>query len=103
MVITTGNAPPVADAGDDRTAVVNTLVTLDGTGSSDINGDPLTYSWSFVQRPQGSNATLSSSTAVMPTFTPDLPGLYRLRLDRQRRQGQQPAGRGADHHPGATQ
>ena len=80
VIITTGNAPPVADAGDDQTAVVNQLVTLDGSGSSDINGDPLTYSWSFVSRPTGSNSTLSSSTAVMPTFTPDRAGIYRLRL-----------------------
>ena len=42
------------------------LVTLDGTGSSDPNGDSLTYSWTQTAGPA---VTLSSSTVVSPTFT----------------------------------
>ncbi len=40
---------PFADAGPDRTAECTfplTAVTLDGTASSDVQGDPLTFSWS---------------------------------------------------------
>jgi hypothetical protein len=68
------NSPPVADAGLDQTTLVGDMVTLDGSGSSDMDGDSLTYSWFFTSRPAGSTATLSNPTAVNPTFTVDKPG-----------------------------
>lgn len=39
------NDPPVADAGDDRDARPEERIRLDGTGSSDPNGDELEYDW----------------------------------------------------------
>ena len=43
------NDPPVADAGDDQTVECaspgGTSVTLDGSGSTDIDEDTLTYTW----------------------------------------------------------
>ncbi len=76
---TTNNAP-VANAGSDQNVSTGSLVTLDGSGSSDADGDTLTYSWSFTSRPEGSKATLSNSTAVNPTYTADVAGSYILRL-----------------------
>jgi hypothetical protein len=74
------NQPPISIAGLDQSATVNTLVTLDGTGSSDPDNNlPLTYVWS-MSAPTGSTATLSSTTAANPTFTPDVAGDYNIAL-----------------------
>jgi len=78
--ITTQNSPPVADAGPDQTVFVGDTVQLDGSGSSDVDGDLLAFTWTFVSRPIGSNAVISDNTAVMPTFVVDAPGTYVLQL-----------------------
>jgi uncharacterized protein involved in type VI secretion and phage assembly len=70
------NAAPIANAGTAQSVVAGSTVTLDGSTSSDANGDTLTYYWSLTSRPAGSSATLSSTTAVRPTFTADLSGNY---------------------------
>ena len=78
--ISTVNTPPVANAGPDQTAFVTQTVTLDGSKSSDVDGDPLTFFWSFVSRPAGSSATLSDPTAVKPAFIVDAEGTYVVQL-----------------------
>lgn len=80
LTITTSNSAPQANAGPDQTVMRNTTVTLDGGGSSDVDGDPLSYQWGFVALPAGSAAALSDATVVRPSFRVDLAGEYRLRL-----------------------
>src|SRR5688572_17904996 len=59
ITVANGNLPPVANAGSDQTVTTGQLVTLNGSRSTDPNGDPLTYSWCVKGRPVGSNATLN--------------------------------------------
>jgi K319-like protein len=81
VIITSNNVRPVANAGPDQGGkALGSLVTLDGSASSDANGDPLTYSWSLTSRPAGSDAVLANPTNVKPTFTVDLTGTYVAQL-----------------------
>ena len=80
VTITTQNSKPVADAGPDQTVFVTNTVQLDGSGSTDVDGDPLTHAWALVSTPAGSTATVSDSQAVMPSFGVDLPGSYVVQL-----------------------
>ena len=74
------NTPPVANAGPNQKVLPGTLVKLDGIGSSDADGDPLTFKWTLTTKPAGSAAVLSSATARNPTFTADLAGSYVVKL-----------------------
>ena len=80
VTITTLNSPPVANAGPDQKINVGQTVQLDGSGSTDVDGDTLTYAWSMLSTPAGSNATISNPTSVKPTFYADLIGTYIVQL-----------------------
>ncbi len=80
MQVSTENSAPVADAGPDATAFVGDTVSLDGSGSYDVDGDPLEYLWHFVSRPPVSEAVLLDGGTVSPRFQVDASGEYVLRL-----------------------
>jgi PKD domain len=71
---------PIANAGSSQSAVVGETVTLNGSGSTDSDGEPLTYQWSVVSAPSGSKAAISTPTAEIASFVPDLPGTYVVQL-----------------------
>ena len=72
------NQPPIASAGSHVNIGERTLVTLDGSGSSDPDGDTLSYSWTQIGEP---SVTLSNSDTASPTFTaPDVTGKTLLNI-----------------------
>ncbi|MHC4498455.1 MAG: PKD domain-containing protein, partial [Planctomycetota bacterium] len=80
VTVTVVNDPPVAVAGRDRSVKPGTEITLDGSGSFDPNGAPITYNWSFVSIPNDSAAVLDDPTSVAPSFTADVEGKYIAQL-----------------------
>ena len=55
----------MADAGPDQSVKTLSLVTLEGTGSSDPQGDPLTFLWTQTEGP---TVNLSDPTSSTPSF-----------------------------------
>ncbi len=53
---------------------------LDGSHSTDVDGDLLTYRWMVVSAPDFSAAQLTDAASAMASFMPDLVGSYRLVL-----------------------
>ncbi|WP_073563966.1 M36 family metallopeptidase [Archangium sp. Cb G35] len=62
----TSSCTPLADAGDDQTVFSSNEVLLDGSRSSDSNGDTLTYSWVQTSGPE---VTLQAADSVHSRFT----------------------------------
>ena len=74
------NTAPVASAGAAESVVVNAVVTLDGSRSSDVNGDALSYIWTLTDKPAGSTVALANATSAKATFTADVAGVYTATL-----------------------
>lgn len=79
------NLPPTASALESVSGATSTSVRVDelvgvlGGGSTDPEGDPLTWSWSLAGPPE-SAAVLADPTAENALFSPDVAGTYTVTL-----------------------
>jgi hypothetical protein len=76
----TGAREPVAFPGRDRRVVRGAVVKLDGSASFAADSSPLSWTWTLVSKPSGSQSELARADSSAPLFTPDLPGVYVARL-----------------------
>lgn len=73
------NRAPTASAAistGNTSTLIGRRVTLDGAGSTDPDGNRLTYAWTLLDRPDGSTAELQNANTDKPTLTPDKAGPY---------------------------
>ena len=71
------NQPPVAEAGSNQIVASRSLVTLNGSSTSDPEKQPLTYRW--VQK-SGPAVTLQNANTARPTFRAPVVTSYVLTL-----------------------
>jgi PKD repeat protein len=64
-----GNRAPLCNAGGPYTGQVGQAVSFNGGGSSDPDGDPITYSWDFGDGSSGTGATPTHTYATGGVFT----------------------------------
>lgn len=76
----TENSPPVADAGVNSQVLIGQEARLNGSASSDVDMDTLTFQWSIVSTPEGATVSLGDSTTQSASFVPNAPGPYTFRL-----------------------
>ena len=77
LTVRTGNDSPIAAAGPDQIGVEGGPIVLDGSRSSDPDGDPLTFAW---EQEGGPAVTLSAPHAAQTSFVADEGQIYRFRL-----------------------
>ncbi len=78
-IINDGPCIPIADAGVDQIVIEGEIVQLDGSASISYNGS-LTFKWTFISKPSGSNSVLSDNFIVNPIFKTNERGIYALQL-----------------------
>ena len=69
IAVESGTRPPVAAVDGPYSSLPNLAVAMSAAGSSDPDGDALTYAWSFGDGVQGSGATVSHAYAQAGTYT----------------------------------
>ena len=74
------NRQPIANAGLDQTVTIAVKTQLDGSASTDIDGQPLSYHWTLSKRPADSVAVLENANQPRPFITIDKPGHYSAQL-----------------------
>jgi len=73
--LSSNHAPNAVATADKTSGPTPLTVNFDGSGSSDPDGDPITYSWDL-----NGDGTYGDSTLQKPSFTYSTPGTYTVHL-----------------------
>lgn len=74
------NQPPIANAGGNISAPVGAPQMLNGTGSFDPEGQPLSFFWRIISRPVESGVDLFDDDQDVAVLIADRPGSYIVEL-----------------------
>lgn len=80
VIVSSDNLAPAADAGADQLVIVGTTVLLDGSASTDAEGNPLIFDWTLTAAPPTSAAALAGADTPSATLVPDVAGVYEVTL-----------------------
>lgn len=75
------NDTPVARISSIPRISLHQTISLDGNLSTDIERSVLSYSWSFVSKPQSSVATIQDADTMNAIFFVDVEGAYEIQLE----------------------
>ena len=73
------NSAPKAEAGEDQTVMINTLVTLSALGSTDADNDTLTYQWQ-VSTPSQQKVSIENGNSAKASFIANTQETYTAKL-----------------------
>jgi PKD repeat protein len=68
ITVNAGNSPPVANPGGPYSGATGAPIAFDGSGSSDPDGDNLSYAWDFGDGGNASGATASHTYAAAGVY-----------------------------------
>ncbi|MGJ8669608.1 MAG: PKD domain-containing protein [Oceanococcus sp.] len=78
--VATQNRAPIAQAGADQNLTQGQTANLNAAGSSDPDGDALTYFWEVINNPAGSATSFGNVSGQQTTFVGNQVGAYEIRL-----------------------
>lgn len=83
ITVSSTDSAPIADCGGDKTGTASESVPLDGSASTDPDGDELEYTWSIASAPSCSSITSSSiydRAEAVASVIPDCDGIFVVSL-----------------------
>lgn len=82
VIVKTGAnvAPSAVVSVDSSTVMVGQTIHFDGSASTDPNGDPLSFEWALIDRPDGSKAVLQNPSSARASVVADQPGIYKAQV-----------------------